>query len=276
MLYDSGWTAGTADSYAVPYTLTSLSGYTVQVSCRSAQGAEGSGSVSFLVELPSTAADPEPEVGRVYEIGINGVGYMLADDGPEGAVAYQRRVVSLDPPRLATSDTPFAQAVERYTFAAQTDWSGGAGQVTAGRESSRANAFYDSDGVWPFDPGKLSLLPDVALSSHTYAQLATTVVGSTLHVLTGAKQLTPYASVGAPGTAFTVHASAGTVTDVTTATETSTEQTTIACTTDYDLSPEQPGPGCITTTTTSTTTSEATYVTYTTTTTVTTLSTTGS
>ena len=63
-------------------------------------------------------------VGHRYQVGINGVGYMLADH-PEKGDEYRRQVIPLDPQRLATSDTPFSEAIERYSFAAADTWESG-------------------------------------------------------------------------------------------------------------------------------------------------------
>ena len=134
---------------------------------------------------------PLESVGKVHEIGINGAGYMLSDD-PENPETLPVVVVpNLEAPRLATTDTPFSQAVERYTFEAFHDWSAGAGQRWLNREISTSRSFYDSEGVDPFTTlGELSLLPSVSQSlAEAYASLRITVVGDDMYAQTAANQL---------------------------------------------------------------------------------------
>ena len=85
-------------------------------------------------------------VGHRYQVGINGVGYMLADH-PEKGDEYRRQVIPLDPQRLATSDTPFSEAIERYSFAAADTWESGSGQRYLHRGSSTAAAYHESTGL---------------------------------------------------------------------------------------------------------------------------------
>lgn len=156
--------------------------------------------VTFTVDVtdPAAAYTALPEVGHVYEIGINGEGYMLWDrdlDSPE--TEYRRQTVPLDPQRFATGETPFNQAVERYSFIGLSDFSGGAGQKQGSRELSAENRFWDSDGVNPFDPNELTLLHEVDLGVNTYTALRSVVIGTRLYVQTGAKQLSYYDTVAA-------------------------------------------------------------------------------
>jgi hypothetical protein len=150
--------------------------------------------ITITVDAPGVAdIPPLDSVGYIYEIGINGVGYML-DDNPQDPESLPDVVVpSLDAPRLATTDTPFSQAVERYTFETFHDWTGGAGQLHLNRaEASTSRAFYDSEGVDPFTlKSKLGLLPATTLSlAETYAGLRVVVVGDDAYALTAADELT--------------------------------------------------------------------------------------
>lgn len=148
------------------------------------------------VQIAANLSDPTsfPDVGtvgRIYEVGINGVGYMLAD-APENRQEMQRRRTTgaLDPPRLATSETPFSEAIERYSFVASSDWSGGAGQRRLGREGSDPVRFWDSDGVHPFEPHQLTLLH--ATEEHldeAYSGLRAVVASDKLFALTAAGTL---------------------------------------------------------------------------------------
>lgn len=148
--------------------------------------------VEINVELAGPADFPDnPEVGTVYEVAINGEGYMLADD-PERQISYQRGSIDLQPQRLATSDTPFDQAVERYSFATDEDWTAGAGQFWRDREGASTSRFFDSDGVDPFsEEGVLSLLNATERTLQvSYDNPLAVVVGEDLYVLTGDDELT--------------------------------------------------------------------------------------
>ena len=130
--------------------------------------------------------DPLESVGSIYEIGINGVGYMLSDDPEDPDTLPGVVVPNLEAPRLATTDTPFSQAVERYTFETFHDWSSGAGQRWLNRETSTSRSFFDSEGVDPFTiPGELSLLPSVSQSlAEVHFALKISVVGDDMYAQT--------------------------------------------------------------------------------------------
>tara|TARA_B100000131_G_scaffold207445_1_gene199535 strand:- start:8756 stop:10672 length:1917 start_codon:yes stop_codon:yes gene_type:complete len=155
-------------------------------------------------------------VGHVYQVGINGTGYMLADH-PEKGQEYRRQVIPLDPQRLATSDTPFSEAIERYSFAAADTWDAGAGQKYLHRGSSTASGYWESTGLDPFtDPGKIKLLPSVVLEeAESYASLRHVVVGNTLYIQTGDLALKYVTSPSASPQAITVASSGAAVTDLT-------------------------------------------------------------
>ena len=147
----------------------------------------------------------ESAVGRLYQIGINGDGFMLADN-PEKGMEYQRTVVPLDPQRLATSDTPFSEAIERYSFAAADDWDAGAGQRYYHRGASTASAYWDSTGLDPFtEKGRIKLLNATALEeAETYAGLKLVVVGDDLYYVSSATEVSRIQSAGASPTDITV------------------------------------------------------------------------
>lgn len=168
--------------------------------------------VTINVDLADATDYPdEPGVGRIYEVGINGVGYMLADD-PQRGIRYQRGSVDLLPQRLATGDTPFDEAIDRYTFAHDDDWSAGAGQRWRDRPTSVPERYWDSDGVDPFtEPGELSLLnvTEESLDS-AYAGLRLVVVGDEAYALTADNTLTRHNGT-AWQTPFTITDAGGTV-----------------------------------------------------------------
>ncbi len=155
-------------------------------------------------------------VGHVYQVGINGTGYMLADN-PDKGMEYRRQVIPLDPQRLATSDTPFSEAIERYSFAAADEWTAGAGQKYLHRGSSTASGYWESIGLDPFtDPGKIKLLPSVVQEvASNYAHLRHVVVGNSLYVQTADLTLKYVTSPGGSETSVTVAGSGGAITDLT-------------------------------------------------------------
>ncbi len=171
--------------------------------------------VTIDVDLPDVYDYPdESSVGRLYQVGINGYGYMLADtpDRP----GYRRSTAPLDPQRLATGATPFSEAIERYSFASSADFSGGAGQRYMHRPQSLETAFYSSHGVDPFStPGEVTLLNATTQEvANTYANLRLVVVGDRLFALTSADTLTYSSTPG--GSTSTVQVQSGvTVKDLT-------------------------------------------------------------
>jgi len=167
------------------------------------------------VEYVDVHAFPdETAVGHLYQIGLNGTGYMLADN-PDKGLEYRRMVIPLDPQRLATSDTPFSEAIERYSFAAADTWDTGAGQKYLHRGSSTASAYWESTGLDPFtDPGRIKLLPSTVQEvSSSYSNLRCVVVGDVLYVQTANTTLT-YVNDPA-GSEQTVSVGGGTVKDLT-------------------------------------------------------------
>jgi hypothetical protein len=174
----------------------------------------------FTTDLESldSIADLET-VGRIYEIAINGVGYMLYDgneDTENQDLVYRREVVPLDPERLATSDTPFSEAVQRYVFQSFSSFLAGAGQRHLYRDGSIDNAYLDSEGVDPFQRDGLSLLHSASrelATAHTAVRIA--VVGDVLYAQTGDNDFTYVSTPGGSETGFSV-AAATTIVDLAT------------------------------------------------------------
>jgi hypothetical protein len=164
VLFDSGVVAGADTAFNIPLTVQASSSYFVAVS-----GYDGfDWSEESKVFAQSGSDDilnypPVGSVGRVYEIAINGQGYMLSD-GIED-LQYKRVLQNLQPTRFATSATPFSENVDHYSFVRFNDFSGGAGQLYRDRKSSIDTAFFDSEGVDPWTPGKATLLHDMASST---------------------------------------------------------------------------------------------------------------
>lgn len=105
-----------------------------------------------------------PEVGKIYEVAINGVGYMLADD-PQSDLQYRSMSAVLEPQRFADGATPVSEAIERYSFVNSSEWRGGAGQRFANRAQSDLSSYWDSQGIDPFsEDQRLKLLPAAFLA----------------------------------------------------------------------------------------------------------------
>ena len=158
-------------------------------------------------------------VGTVYDVAIDGTGYIMAESAEEG---YQKTTIPLMPERLATGDTPFDQAVERYSFGSGDSWVGGQGQTFLNRNDSDSTMYLSSEGLDPFsEPGSISLLASTPeMFNTTFATPRLVVVGTTLYVQTAADQLTHFTDVGTPGGGTPIdheHGGAGvTITDLTT------------------------------------------------------------
>lgn len=159
--------------------------------------------IDFSTDLSDPAAiyTANTKVGSIYEIGLNGTGFMLWDrDMDEPELVYRRQTVPLDPQRLATTESPFSDAIERYSFFAYSDYRTGAGQRLLDREESIGNRYYSSDGVNPFEPGELVLGHSTTLVTNTYANVRSVVVGTRRFVQTAAAVLTYYDTPGAAAT----------------------------------------------------------------------------
>lgn len=209
VFYDSGFITGTGTSLAIPTVLVNGSSYRVEVTLKNTEGVIGGPDTNtFTAALPTVAsATALPAVGRIYEVGIDGVGYMLADGHPDQAeLSRRRQVISLDPPRLATTETPFAEAIERYTFFAGSDFRSGAGQVSADRPASDPAAFYTSDGVNPFEPGQVTLLKATAqeVANTSVAAQWTVLADDRLYTVTGASQLKYLSTPGGSTTTLNI------------------------------------------------------------------------
>lgn len=195
VLYDSGTVPSAGTSLAIPFVFSSGSGYELELTVGDSFAFSAPTSVEFFVDEADVNDIPDaPTVGNVHEVGINGVGYMLADN-PERPRRLQ--VGTLSPPRFATGETPFSEAIERYTMVGQSDWTGGAGQRLADRADSSPTRFWTSEGINPFDEGALSLLPETtAQIADTYATPRAVVASGQLYAQTAALELTRLATVG--------------------------------------------------------------------------------
>jgi hypothetical protein len=194
-LFTSGLVTSTDTSYAVPYTLSDSSSYTVELILYNSESVPSTADTHTIsVVLDDAFAYPDVEtVGTVYEVGMAGEGYMLYDnrDGAAGQFRYGRQTAGLQSQRFATGSTPFEQAVDRYSFGSMSDFRGGRGQSYADRGASIETAYLESEGVDPWTPGKLTLLHDMDQEfADTYANLRMTEVDGSLFVQTDADELT--------------------------------------------------------------------------------------
>lgn len=194
-LFTSGLVTSTDTSYSVPYTLSDSSSYDVELILYNSESVPSTADTHTIsVVLDDAFAYPDVEsVGTVYEVGMAGEGYMLYDnrDGAAGQFRYGRQTAGLQSQRFATGQTPFEQAVDRYSFGSMSDFRGGRGQSYADRGASIETAYLDSEGVDPWTPGKLTLLHDMDQEfADTYASLRMTDVDGSLFVQTGDDELT--------------------------------------------------------------------------------------
>jgi len=172
--------------------------------------------VTIFTDLPTVSDFPDNlSVGKTYEVGINGVGYMLFDNFPDGIEEnkWSRFTRPLEAQRLATGETPFSQAIENYSFAAWSSLRGGAG-VRYRRSDGPDHSFWDSGNVDPFtDPFHVSLLKKTRLSLATPVSGKAAALGTGIYLTTDADEVTHLDTHGGTETAFTI-AAATTLTDM--------------------------------------------------------------
>lgn len=204
VLQDSGTILSSGTSASLTFALSSGSTYRLQLTLSDGLDA-GTVTTTFRADTGAGIFPIETRVGSVYEVAVNGVGYMLADH-PDKEIRYERRVVPLDSPRLSTSETPFSQAIDRYTLASGIDWSGGSGQLSFDREGSSAKMYRKSDGINPFSPGTIQTVPGSSVRHSTsFVNARAVVAGLKLFVLTGDGAWTAYDDpTSVSGTSFTI------------------------------------------------------------------------
>lgn len=205
-LFDSGTIVGAGLSYTPAFSLSDQSTYQIVVNVYDMFDVSDDALGTFTVAIAGVGTYPDAAVGSVYEIGINGQGYMLADQ-PGTEFVYKRTTIPLDAKRYSQGSTPFSEAIDRYSFVAWYDWRGGAGQHFRNREDSDLTSYLDSASMNGFTPGGLQMCKQTVQvgPTATYAIPLATVAGDNLYTQTGAKQLTMTTSGGAT-TAFTIAA----------------------------------------------------------------------
>ena len=194
VVYDSKFRPGTRTSHTPNFTLIDGQVYQIRLTLQNSGGFLSPPWVHQIeVHLPTTTPTPlEESVGVIYEVGINGQGYMLHDnrDQGDGQYRYGRRTGGLQAERFATGSTPFEQAIDRYSFGSMSDFRGGTGQEFADRAHSDPSAYLDSEGIDPFTPGRFSLLNSTEAEFLTISpNLRSVTVGGRFYTLIGDARL---------------------------------------------------------------------------------------
>lgn len=115
-------------------------------------------SLSPLVGGPMLA-----EVGSVWDVGINGVGFMLStldQESPFEFRSYEIQAIPSQKPRIDDAEEPGEQTLAGWWARAQHSWHEGAGQHIFDSPFSSRFKFSQSRGINIWDDGQLSLLPD--------------------------------------------------------------------------------------------------------------------
>lgn len=203
LLFNTPLNSGADTSFTVPFLLQPFSTYRVTV--KVVDGIDDdTDAVTFTTQAFGEPTFPDNEaVGSVYEVAINGTGYMLADS-PERPV--RRQVGQIEPERFATGATPFSEAVDRYTYLTFRDWSGGEGQPHFDKEDSDPSRYWYSQLVDPFAvPGEIRPTKAMAQKiSSTHTNMQAVVASGDLFVLTSDTELTARdTTISGTNTAFT-------------------------------------------------------------------------
>ena len=163
IVWASGWVESSSTSVTVPVSLPSGS-YTVASQVKNSAGVESAeittGWTIELAEALASSASVSELVGTVAEVALQGQPLMLFDNrDARQDWKYQRRIMPLDAPRFSSSDTPFSQSFDKYTFTGHGLWDGGAGQSWGDRKGADDSAFQSSWGIDPFsEHGEFSLI----------------------------------------------------------------------------------------------------------------------
>lgn len=194
VIYDSSIVDGAGTTAATTVILSSGSSYFAAVAAFDGFDWSAEDTLGFIYDGDDLEdVVPLATVGTIHEIGINGRGYMLYDHPDKPEMRYTRRVIPLESPRQATGDTPFSEAIDRYTMIGFSEWADGAGQRFYKRANSSDSAYYTSSGINPFTPGELRLLPATALyGADSYAFSKAVVASGKLFITTADGKLSAY------------------------------------------------------------------------------------
>jgi hypothetical protein len=102
-------------------------------------------------------------IGVVWDLGINGQGYLLSTLGQEYPFEFRAYTVESIPPqinRLDTEEEPGEQTFHAWWARAQHTWFGGAGQEVFDGPNSSRYAFKASKGINIWTEGRIGLMMD--------------------------------------------------------------------------------------------------------------------
>lgn len=132
-------------------------------------------------DLSYNTFDLATGIGALWNVGINGEGYLLStleDEAPFEYRAYTVSAIPVQKQRLDTSEEPGEQTLEQWWMRAQHDWSMGAGQDVFDAPGSDRSAFQSSRGIDIWTQGKIKLLKDTATkANHNADDLSWLVAG---------------------------------------------------------------------------------------------------
>lgn len=123
------------------------------------------GETTFPIFLGLPVASLISGIGVVWDVGINGEGYLLSVLDQESPFEYRAYTVSSIPiqkDRIDSSEEPGEQTLEAWWTRAQHSWHNGAGQKVFDSPMSSRFGFYESKGIDPWEDGELTLLKDTA------------------------------------------------------------------------------------------------------------------
>ena len=188
-LFTSGLVTGTDTSYAVPYTLSDSSSYTVELILYNTESVPSTADTHTIdVVLDDAFAYPDvATVGTVFEVGMAGEGYMLYDnrDGAAGQFRYGRQTAGLQSQRSSLVD-PVRAGRRSVLFGSMSTAAGG---TVARDRAASTDGVPESEGGTR-TPGKITLLHDMDQSSPHVRQPPHDGGDGSLFVQTAATELT--------------------------------------------------------------------------------------
>jgi hypothetical protein len=149
----------------------------------------GSGT-TFPYVLGSIAPPIASGIGTRWDVGIDGIGYLLStldQESPFEYRAYTMASVPRQKGRLDTSDEPGEHTFDDWWSRAQHSWHEGAGQEVLDAANSSRFAFHSSFGIDIWTDGRIKLLKATsAFETGTDNNLFIVVDGDKVHISEGA------------------------------------------------------------------------------------------
>lgn len=105
-------------------------------------------------------------IGSLWDVGINGRGFMLStldQESPFEFRSYEVQAIPVQKPRIDDAEEPGEQTLAGWWARAQHSWHGGAGQFVFDSPFSDRFKFSESFGVNPWNLGQMSLLKNTDL-----------------------------------------------------------------------------------------------------------------